>query len=244
MINYSNVKRLVNANLLEINQAKARIKEAKAKGETPKQADVELVNTEVQKTFAVAQYSEVMTIEKFAKHISSHGCVYSRADISAILYMAVDCMREQLLEGKKIRLGDLGDFAVSLSSKGAADVSTFTAQNITDVKVFWEPGAQFKNLITDAEFNLVASRAAQAKVLKALRAGESKVDLEGADNGDNGDNGGNDPGGNKPGGNPGSGSNPSGGSSTGGGNTEGGNTEGGGTTEGGGSGSDDGHVNL
>lgn len=244
MINYSNVKRSVNANLLEINQAKARIKEAKAKGETPKQADVELVNTEVQKTFAVAQYSEVMTIEKFAKHISSHGCVYSRADISAILYMAVDCMREQLLEGKKIRLGDLGDFAVSLSSKGAADASTFTAQNITDVKVFWEPGAQFKNLITDAEFNLVASRAAQAKVLKALRAGESKVDLEGADNGDNGDNGGNTPGGNKPGGNPGGGSNPSGGSSTGGGNTEGGNTEGGGTTEGGGSGSDDGHVNI
>lgn len=244
MINYSNVKRSVNANLLEINQAKARIKEAKAKGETPKLADVELVNTEVQKTFAVAQYSEVMTIEKFAKHISSHGCVYSRADISAILYMAVDCMREQLLEGKKIRLGDLGDFAVSLSSKGAADASTFTAQNITDVKVFWEPGAQFKNLITDAEFNLVASRAAQAKVLKALRAGESKVDLEGADNGDNGDNGGNDPGGNKPGGNPGGGSNPSGGSSTGGGNTEGGNTEGGGTTEGGGSGSDDGHVNI
>lgn len=244
MINYSNVKRSVNANLLEINQAKARIKEAKAKGETPKQADVELVNTEVQKTFAVAQYSEVMTIEKFAKHISSHGCVYSRADISAILYMAVDCMREQLLEGKKIRLGDLGDFAVSLSSKGAADASTFTAQNITDVKVFWEPGAQFKNLITDAEFNLVASRAAQAKVLKALRAGESKVDLEGADNGDNGDNGGNDPGGNKPGGNPGSGSNPGGGSSTGGENTEGGNTEGGGTTEGGGSGSDGGHVNL
>lgn len=244
MINYSNVKRSVNANLLEINQAKARIKEAKAKGETPKQADVELVNTEVQKTFAVAQYSEVMTIEKFAKHISSHGCVYSRADISAILYMAVDCMREQLLEGKKIRLGDLGDFAVSLSSKGAADASTFTAQNITDVKVFWEPGAQFKNLITDAEFNLVASRAAQAKVLKALRAGESKVDLEGADNGDNGGNGGNDPGGNKPGGNPGGGSNPSGGSSTGGGNTEGGNTEGGGTTEGGGSGSDDGHVNI
>lgn len=244
MINYSNVKRSVNANLLEINQAKARIKEAKAKGETPKQADVELVNTEVQKTFAVAQYSEVMTIEKFAKHISSHGCVYSRADISAILYMAVDCMREQLLEGKKIRLGDLGDFAVSLSSKGAADASTFTAQNITDVKVFWEPGAQFKNLITDAEFNLVASRAAQAKVLKALRAGESKVDLEGADNGDNGDNGGNDPGGNKPGGNPGGGLNPGGGSSTGGENTEGGNTEGGGTTEGGGSGSDDGHVNL
>ena len=50
----------------------------------------------------------------------------------AILYMTVDCMREQLLEGKKIRLGNLGDFSILLSSKGA----------------------EFKNLIADAEFNL------------------------------------------------------------------------------------------
>ena len=111
----------VNSNLFEINQAKKRINEAKAKGEEPKQADLDLVATEVQKAFAVAQYAEVMDIEKFAKHISSHGSVYSRADISAILYMTVDCMREQLLEGKKIRLGNLGDFSILLSSKGAED---------------------------------------------------------------------------------------------------------------------------
>ena len=76
--------------------------------------------------------------------------------------MTVDCMREQLLEGKKIRLGDLGDFSILLSSKGAEDADKFTAQNITDVKVQWEPGAEFKNLLADAEFNLVASRSAQA----------------------------------------------------------------------------------
>ena len=80
--------RSVNANLLEINQAKARIKAATAAGETPKKEDTELVKTEQKKAFAVAQYAEVMTIEKFAKHISTHGCVYSRADISAVLYMA------------------------------------------------------------------------------------------------------------------------------------------------------------
>lgn len=230
MINYSNVKRSVNANLLEINQAKARIKAARTAGEEPKKEDLALVATEVQKTFAVAQYSEVMTIEKFAKHISSHGCVYGRADISAILYMAVDCMREQLLEGKKIRLGDLGDFAVSLSSKGAADASTFTSQNITDVKVVWEPGAQFKNLLADAEFNLVASRAAQAKVLKALKAGESKVDLEGGEGGDNPGDGGDTPGGDNPGGSTPGSDNP-GGSKPGSG-TESGGTTGGGTDDG------------
>lgn len=177
MINYSIVMRSVNANLFEINQAKNRMNAAIKAGETPSPEDLALVATEVKNAFAVAQYAEVMTIEKFAKHISTHGCVYSRADISAILYMAVDCMREQLLEGKKIRLGDLGDFSVNLSSKGAESADKFSAQNITGVKVVWDAGAEFKNLLTDAEFNLVASRDAQAAILKAIKAGETTVDL-------------------------------------------------------------------
>ena len=177
MINYSIVMRSVNANLLAINQAKSRINQAKKEGKEPVKEDLDLVKTEKQNAFAISQYTDIMTIEKFAKHITSHGSVYTRADISAILYMAVDCMREMLLEGKKIRLGDLGDFSVLLSSKGAEDPDKFTAQNITDVKVQWEPGQQFKTLRDEAEFNLVASRSAQAAVLKAIKEGKTNVDL-------------------------------------------------------------------
>ena len=177
MINYSIVMRSVNTNLFEINQAKGRIKTAQKMGQAPEQADLDLVATAKQNAFAIAQYADVMTIEKFARHIATHGCVYSRADISAILYMAVDCMREQLLEGKKIRLGDLGDFSVNLTSKGAETADKFTAQNITGVNVVWDPGMEFKNLLADAEFNLVASRNAQAAVLKAIKAGQTTVDL-------------------------------------------------------------------
>ena len=194
MINYSIVMRSVNANLLAINQAKSRINQAKQEGKNPEKEDLELVKTEKQNAFAVSQYSDVMTIDKFAKHISSHGSVYSRADISAILYMSVDCMREQLLEGKKIRLGDLGDFSILLSSKGAEDADKFTSQNITDVKVQWEPGQEFKNLRDDAEFQLVASRSAQAAVLKAIKAGKVSVDLN-APTSPDGDGGGSNPGG-------------------------------------------------
>ena len=214
MINYSIVMRSVNANLLEINQAKSRINQAKKEGKNPDQKDLELVKTEKQNAFAISQYTDIMTIEKFAKHITSHGSVYSRADISAILYIAVDCMREMLLEGKKIRLGDLGDFSLLLTSKGAEDADKFTSQNITGVKVQWEPGQEFKNLRDDAEFNLVASRSAQAAVIKAIKEGKTNVDLNAPTTPDN-----------TPGG-----STPSGGSST----TEGGsdNTEGGGSNTG------------
>ena len=188
MINYSIVKRPVNANLIEINQAKARIKAAQTKGETPNADDVALVKTEVQNAFAVAQYAEVMTIEKFARHISTHGCVYSRADISAILYLAVDCMREMLLEGRKVRLGDLGDFSVTLSSKGAETAKQFTDDYITDVNVVWDCGKEFKNLRKDAVFNLVASRSAQAAMLKAIKNGSTVVDLSGSGSDDTPDN--------------------------------------------------------
>ena len=215
----------VNANLFEINQAKSRIKAAQAAGKTPNSADTALVASEVQNAFAVAQYTDVMTIEKFARHIASHGCVYSRADISAILYLAVDCMREQLLEGKKIRLGDLGDFSVSISSKGAETADKFSAQNITGVNVVWDCGQEFKNLIADAEFNLVASRSAQAAVLKAIKAGQTTVDLTSPDN----------PSDNPSGGSSGGSQTPSGGSDSGSGSGSGGSQ----TPSGGSSGDED-----
>ena len=217
MINYSIVMRSVNANLLEINQAKKD-------GKEPEKKDTDLVKTEKQNAFAISQYTDVMTIEKFAKHITSHGSVYSRADISAILYMAVDCMREMLLEGKKIRLGDLGDFSLLLASKGAETADKFTAQNITNVKVQWEPGQQFKNLLDDAEFNLVASRSAQAAVIKAIKEGKTNVDLNvpiNPDGGGDGDGAGDGTTGGGSGTTGTEGSGPTGDQGTSGGNTDG-----------------------
>lgn len=81
------------------------------------------------KAYASAQYSEVMDINRFAEHIASHGCVYKRADIVAILTMAVDCMREQLLGGQKIQLGDLGDFSISINSIGAESAADYNPAN-------------------------------------------------------------------------------------------------------------------
>jgi predicted histone-like DNA-binding protein len=132
------------------------------------------------KAYASAQYSEVMDINRFAEHIASHGCVYKRADIVAILTMAVDCMREQLLAGQKIQLGDLGDFSVSINSYGAANAQEYNpAIHVKKLNVNWTPGTRFQNLLEDAVFNLVATRKAARMVVKALKAGKTNVDLTG-----------------------------------------------------------------
>ena len=85
-----------------------------------------------------------------------------------------------LLEGKKVQLDELGDFWISLSSEGAESCEKFTADNIKAVNIVFTPGVDFENLLGKAEFESVASRSAQAAVLKAEKAGEGTVDLEAA----------------------------------------------------------------
>lgn len=131
------------------------------------------------KAYSTAQYSQMMTLDQFTAHIASHGTVYSRADIQAVLILAVDCMREQLLAGQRIQLGDLGVFAVNLHSRGADTPADFTAANITDLNVSWRPGERFRTLLDDAEFNLVPTRKAASLVVKAVKAGQTTVDLTG-----------------------------------------------------------------
>lgn len=155
----------------------SRIRAAEANGIIPDAGDIALVATERRKSYAIAQSSGVMNIDKLAKHIASHGSVYKRADIAAVLCMATDCIREQLLEGKRVRLGDLGDFSITLTSNGSDTPDDVIEKNITGVNVNWNCGKNFKNLLDDAEFNLVASRSAQAAILKASKSGKKVVNI-------------------------------------------------------------------
>ena len=130
------------------------------------------------KYYASAQTNSVMNLNQFAKHIATHGSVYRRADIAAVLTMAVDCLREMLLNGTKVQLGDLGNFYVTFSSEGALTANEFNPDiHIKKVNVNWERGIDFQNLKEDATFNQVAIRSVQKKVLKAVKNGESTVTI-------------------------------------------------------------------
>lgn len=156
---------------------------------------------EPKKAYANAQYSEIMSLEKFSQHIADHGSVYSRADIQAVLTQAVDCMREMLLAGQRIRLGDLGIFYVRLKCIGAESLEKFTvASNITDVTVRWHPGERFTTLMPEAEFQQVPTRAASKAVTRALKAGDTVVDLTTGSSSGGSSGGGNDGGGDSGGG--------------------------------------------
>ena len=133
-------------------------------------------STSTLKYYANAQYTEIMEFDDFCKHIATHGSVYSRADVAAIISQAVDCLRELVLNGKRITLGDLGTFSASIKSTGALSASLFDSTNIYYVGLNWDPGDVFDNMLDDATFQLVTTRDQQAAVVAAVKAGETSVD--------------------------------------------------------------------
>ena len=136
---------------------------------------------EAPKAYARAQVKEVMTFRQFVDHIAEHGG-HKRGQVKGVLSDTCSCLVEELLEGKKVLLDELGDCWVSLSSVGAESCEKFTSKNITGVNIIFTPGVDFENLIGRAEFNLVASRVAQAATVKAEKMGSDTVDLAAAKN--------------------------------------------------------------
>lgn len=121
------------------------------------------------KYYPAAQQSAVMNLDKFAAHIADHHSKYGKGDVYCVLTEAVSCMREQLLLGNKIILGDLGSFYISLSSEGSDYYNEFNVSLIKKVNVNWEQGDAFKTLLNDAQFELVETRKAAAETLKKVR---------------------------------------------------------------------------
>lgn len=136
--------------------------------------------TAAPKAYAKAQMHELMSFGKFIDHITKHNGVYTRGTTRGVIIDMCECLVEMLLEGKKVQLGELGSFWISLSCEGAESLEKFTADNIKAVNIVFTPGEDFENLISKCEFNVVASRVAQAATLKAEKTGATTVDLEAA----------------------------------------------------------------
>lgn len=147
----------------------------------------------VEMAYAKNQVRKVLTFDDFVKHISDHNGVFTRGTVKGVVSDTCSCLVEQLLMGNKVQFGELGIFSISITSEPAATLKEFSEDNIKEVNILFNPGEDFENLRSKAEFNLVASRAVQAATIKAVKANETSVDLEAAKKkNDSSDNSGNE----------------------------------------------------
>ena len=88
------------------------------------------------KVYAKAVATETLSFQDFIDHIISHGSVYDRGTVQGIMFQMVDCMKELMLDSKKIWLGDLGVFYLSLKNIAAEDEEAFNVNdNVVGVRV-------------------------------------------------------------------------------------------------------------
>ena len=128
--------------------------------------------------YAYPQVGSVMTFEQFAEHVVSHDSKYHKGDVLAVVVEVMRCLKEQLLNGKRVQLSDLGVFSLKLSGPGAPSMTDFNTQtNITTIEVRWTPGKNFRDLRHDEDLvlNQVLTKEEDAEIKKAKKAASPSV---------------------------------------------------------------------
>lgn len=121
---------------------------------------------------------EAVTFDEFVKHIANHHCIFSEATLRAVLGEVKVCLRELLLEGKAVRIDDLGIFSLSIKSTGVSTLKKFNvASNIQGVRVNWYLGKQFTaaELFKDATFKEFGTYSVSDATTTAEDEGERAV---------------------------------------------------------------------
>ena len=90
-------------------------------------------NAGKEKWYATVVTDRELSFEDFVNHISDHGSPYSRGCINGVLTDALDCLQELILDGKSVRLGDLGLFSIGMSSRGEVTRDKVTSASVQDI---------------------------------------------------------------------------------------------------------------
>lgn len=91
-----------------------------------------------------------------------------------MIVQIVDCLKEILINGDAVVLGELGKFYVTLNSEGSQTYAKFSANNIKNVKVKFSPSSEFEDLISESSFNHVGTRKQQISNIKVEATDEDK----------------------------------------------------------------------
>ena len=121
-----------------------------------------LKKEEPKKAYAKAQTNGELSLKELSTLIASK-CTVHQADVSAVLIATTECMLEGLKAGKQVDFGELGAFRL----------------HIKGVNIQFVPGEELQVIFQGLKFNLVPTRAAQAAVIKAQKAGKTTVDISG-----------------------------------------------------------------
>lgn len=76
----------------------------------------------------------------------------SGADIRAVLYALTDIIPNILADGKSVKMGELGNFRVNISSRGVETADEVDVTCIKRSKIIFVPGRKLKSMLHSLKF--------------------------------------------------------------------------------------------
>ena len=95
---------------------------------------------------------ETIDLEQLAKHMAAHNTPYSAGTVHGVLKDMVACIKELVLDGKKVKLADLAIFYASISSKGSKTLEDLSVdRNVKNVHLVARATGSLRSRILTSE---------------------------------------------------------------------------------------------
>ena len=107
------------------------------------------------KFYGQVQSSGDISLREMAERIQQT-CTVHKSDVFAVLIALEDVITDALRGGEIVRLGDLGTFQISISSKGAETEEDYTDTLIKKARINFRPGSALAGALSGLTFQKVA----------------------------------------------------------------------------------------
>ncbi len=106
------------------------------------------------KWYARLVQDETVDLDGLCEHMAKHNTGFSKGQIKGIITDMVGCIGELVLDGKKVKIPNLGIFFAGMNTKGATTAEEFTvAANVTRIYLRCLPTGQLStaNIVAAAK---------------------------------------------------------------------------------------------
>ena len=76
----------------------------------------------------------------------------SGADVTIVIHSLMEVMQRSLEEGRIVKLGRMGSFRISVSSKGETDPAKINARSVRRSRIIYQPDKELKPWLDGLKF--------------------------------------------------------------------------------------------
>lgn len=114
-----------------------------------------------QKFYASVNNNGTMSFKQMCEAIAAYSTA-SRGDVLLVLDGLLFCMKESLLRGEIVQMGDFGNFQLNVGSSGTDTPDAFKADMIRKPRIVFRPGEMLKDMLLKVSFERIGKEPASS----------------------------------------------------------------------------------